>query len=208
MNSYPYLDAKARPVFTNDLGDIIPRTLNHARQIDISTSPLVPATQLRKNLDYMHMAGELDGGIPVLRDGILVGLIPGPDLEFALDGLGDEAGALCLMSASARWQGLFAGVGDGTGAAGGGTCSPPGARDAEEDPAATRRVDPTDFTPYIDPAPVALDISSPMDLVFECFVKLGLRYVCVLREGKFAGLLHKKAFVRYVKELEEAEGKR
>ena len=38
-------------------------------------------------------------------------------------------------------------------------------------------------------APVALDIRSPMDLVYECFVKLGLRYICVLRDGKYAGMV-------------------
>jgi hypothetical protein len=36
---------------------------------------------------------------------------------------------------------------------------------------------------------VALDIHSPMDLVYECFVKLGLRYICVLRDGKYAGMV-------------------
>jgi chloride channel 3/4/5 len=36
---------------------------------------------------------------------------------------------------------------------------------------------------------MALDINSPMDLVYECFVKLGLRYVCVTKEGRFAGLV-------------------
>lgn len=40
-----------------------------------------------------------------------------------------------------------------------------------------------------DQAPVALDIRSPLDLVYECFVKLGLRYICVLRDGKFAGIV-------------------
>lgn len=38
-------------------------------------------------------------------------------------------------------------------------------------------------------APVALDIRSPMDLVYECFVKLGLRYICVLRDGRYAGMV-------------------
>lgn len=28
-----------------------------------------------------------------------------------------------------------------------------------------------------------------MDLVYECFVKLGLRYVCITREGRFAGMV-------------------
>lgn len=53
-------------------------------------------------------------------------------------------------------------------------------------------------------APVALDIHSPMDLVFQCFVKLGLRYICVLRDGQYAGLIHKKTFVKYVNELDSA----
>ena len=67
-----------------------------------------------------------------------------------------------------------------------------------------REPDRTDLTPYIDPAPMALDIHSPMDLVFQCFVKLGLRYICVLKDGRYMGLVHKKAFVKYIKELEEA----
>lgn len=67
-----------------------------------------------------------------------------------------------------------------------------------------------------------------MDLVYECFVKLGLRYVCVTREGKYAGMVnllpypispihpsqssankeqtHKKTFVKYMRELEERDG--
>lgn len=81
---------------------------------------------------------------------------------------------------------------------------------------------------------MALDIRSPMDLVYECFVKLGLRYICVLRDGKYAGMVsfsppfstfcrvdvvalltpwwggggqtHKKTFVKYMRELEEKEG--
>ena len=27
-----------------------------------------------------------------------------------------------------------------------------------------------------------------MDLVYECFVKLGLRYICVTKEGRYAGM--------------------
>lgn len=67
-----------------------------------------------------------------------------------------------------------------------------------------------------------------MDLVYECFVKLGLRYICVLKDGKYAGMVgsdfslalsllwatllpmadwlrqtHKKTFVKYMRELEK-----
>lgn len=175
MNSYPLLDNKIRPIFTSDLSAITPKVRSH-RVIDISTSPLVSAQTLRRKLQILHDAGEIDGGLPIVRHSLLVGLIPAPDLEFALDKLTDEQ-SLCLMATNVPWHEHI--------------------EDEEQE------IDPTDFTPYIDPAPVALDIHSPMDLVFQCFVKLGLRYVCVLRDGQYAGLVHKKAFVRYVKELEE-----
>jgi chloride channel 3/4/5 len=164
MNSYPFLENKHRPTFTNELGDILPRTLRDSRCIDISESPLVPASDLRDKLISLHAAGEVDGGLPVLRGGVLVGLIPAPDLEFALDGLENEENSLCLMATDVRWQGTSGGEDD-------------------------NETDPTDFTAFIDPAPVALDVASPMDLVYECFVKLGLRYICALRDGHYAGMV-------------------
>ncbi|KAI1632107.1 chloride channel [Biscogniauxia mediterranea] len=175
MNSYPYLDNKHKPMFTSDLADIVTRG-RRERIIDISDSPLVPASSLRAKLEHLHRAGELDGGLPILRDDILVGLIPAPDLEFALDNLEDEDRSLCLMADIPSID--------------------------EEDHTSQ---DPTDFTPYIDPAPVALDIRSPMDLVYECFSKLGLRYICVLKDGRYAGMTHKKRFVKYIRELEEQQ---
>ncbi|KAI1423813.1 chloride channel [Xylaria sp. FL1777] len=177
MNSYPYLDNKHKPLFTGELADIVPR-VRRERVIDITNSPVVPATALRAKLEVLHRAGELDGGLPILRDDVLVGLIPAPDLEYALDNLEDESSSLCLM------------------------VQVPSIDDEDDD-----RPDPTDFTPYIDPAPVALDIKSPLELVHECFAKLGLRYICVLKNGRYAGMTHKKRFVKYVRELEEEEHK-
>jgi len=177
LNSYPFLNNKNKPVFTSEFADITPR-VRRERIIDISNSPLVSAKSLRKKLEVLHQAGEVDGGIPIIRDEVLVGLIPAPDLEFALDNHGDETSSLCLMTSINSF-------------------------DDSDDEAES---DPTDFTPYIDPAPMALDIRSPMDLVYECFAKLGLRFVCVTKEGRDAGLVHKKTFVKYMKELEDKEG--
>ncbi|PQE08207.1 Chloride channel 3 protein [Rutstroemia sp. NJR-2017a WRK4] len=176
LNAYPFLNNKHKPVFTSDLADIVPR-VRRERVIDISVSPMIPASSLRNKLEILHQAGEVDGGLPIIRDDVLVGLIPAPDLEFALDNLDDETSTLCLMATVNNY-------------------------DSDDE----GRTDPTDFTPYIDPAPVALDIRSPMDLVYECFVKLGLRYICVLKEGRYAGMTHKKTFVKYMRELEEREG--
>ena len=91
--------------------------------IDISTSPLVSATSLRAKLQLLHEAGELDGGLPIIRDDVLVGLIPAPDLEFGLDHLDDEPNSLCLMTKVQSF-------------------------DDSDDEAP---LDPTDFTIYIDP---------------------------------------------------------
>ncbi|KAG9200312.1 hypothetical protein G6514_007136 [Epicoccum nigrum] len=187
MNSYPFLDNKIRPIFTSELGDITPR-LRPDRIIDISEDSLIPATELRVMQQLLQMAGELDGGVPIVKHGVLVGLIPAPDLEFALDKLDNEDNTLCLMSPQVDW------------AAG-------REPQASSDDGETAQSDPSDFTPYIDPAPIALDVHSPMDLVYECFVKLGLRYICVVRDGKYAGMIHKKTFVKYMKELEIQEKK-
>ena len=159
MNSYPFLNNKHKPIFTSDLADILPRARKE-RVIDITNSPVVPASSLRTKLELLHKAGELDGGLPIIRNDILVGLIPAPDLEYALDNLPDEGSGMCLMA------------------------HVPNIDDSDDG-----SPDPCDFTPFIDPAPVALDIRSPMDLVYECFVKLGLRYICVLRDGRYAGMV-------------------
>lgn len=174
MNSYPFLDNKIRPIFTSELGDITPR-LRPDRIIDISEDSLIPATELRVMQQLLQMAGELDGGVPIVKHGVLVGLIPAPDLEFALDKLDNEDNTLCLMSPQVDW------------AAG-------REPQASSDDGETAQSDPSDFTPYIDPAPIALDVHSPMDLVYECFVKLGLRYICVVRDGKYAGMVRKMIF--------------
>jgi chloride channel 3/4/5 len=129
MNSYPYLNNKTKPIFTSDLADIMPR-VRKERIIDISNSPLVPATTLRQKLGILHEAGEVDGGLPIIRDDTLVGLIPAPDLEFGLDNLDREEESLCLMTAVRSFD-----------------------EEDDEMPA-----DPTDFTPYIDPVSYPFDL--------------------------------------------------
>jgi chloride channel 3/4/5 len=42
-----------------------------------------------------------------------------------------------------------------------------------------------------------------MELVFELFSKLGLRYLCIVEGGKYVGVVHKKMFLAYLKGLEK-----
>ncbi|EEP75920.1 CLC channel protein [Uncinocarpus reesii 1704] len=176
MNSYPYLDNKLNPITDTELGEIVP-PVRMSRIIDITESPLIPASELRIKLDRLLRGGELDSGLPILRNKVLVGFIPAPELEFALDTLETED-TMCLMSMNTSWHNV-----------------------EDQD-----GFEPTDFTPYIDPSPVALDVHSPINLVYQCFVKLGLRYMCVLRDGQYAGLVHKKWFVKFIKETHKSEG--
>ncbi|EAW06390.1 chloride channel protein [Aspergillus clavatus NRRL 1] len=175
MNSYPFLDNKIQLLSDAELGDIV-RPIRRSRIIDISESSLVPATELRSKLQHLLMAGELDSGLPILRDDILCGIIPAPDLEYALDTIEDEEHTVCLMSMDSSSAVL----------------------DQDYD----HGIIWVDFRRFIDPAPISLDIHSPVDLVYQCFAKLGVRYLCVLRDGQYAGLVHKKAFVKYVKQNE------
>ena len=205
MNSYPFLDNKASLVFDSELGEITPRP-RLDRLIDITISPLVKANELRAKLNRLQNAGELDGGLPIIKDRVLMGMIPLPDLEFALDRVGDEDNALCRMhthdhpyNTHARRLAVFNHDSD-----------PDSDTDArEQDDLLFYSQEPVDMTPFIDNAPVALDVHSPMDLVYQCFSKLGLRYICVLEDGMYRGMVHKKVFVRYCKTMEhdfEASG--
>jgi chloride channel 3/4/5 len=98
MNNYPFLDNKgSHPTTDQTLGDLSRSTGRH-RTIDISSSALVRAKDLRGKLDYLLMAGELDSGLPIVRDTVLVGMIAATDLEFALDGLEDGYAEFCIMS--------------------------------------------------------------------------------------------------------------
>ncbi|CAI7620806.1 unnamed protein product, partial [Penicillium manginii] len=172
MNAYPFLDSKLQPISDAELGDIV-RPARKKRTIDISGSPFVPASELRSKLEDLLMAGELDSGLPILRNGVLTGLIPAPDLEYALDTLGeDEDHTICLMSMDSSIA-IY---------------------DSENEDLLQ-----DDFTRYIDPSPIALDVHSPIDLVYQCFAKLGLRYLCVIQNGQYVGLVHKKSFVKYMK---------
>lgn len=200
MNSYPFMDNRSNPVFDTELEEITPR-LRPQRIIDISISPHVRASDLRSKLTLLQNAGEIDGGLPIVRDKVLVGLIPAPDLEFALDQiLGPEEETLCLMSNGVHDANNYASwwinqVEEE---------SIRNSDNEEIEPIQNENQEPehADLTPYIDPAPLALDVHSPMDLVYQCFVKLGLRYICVVEDGQYRGMVHKKVFVQYVRELD------
>ncbi|KAG0211925.1 hypothetical protein BGX28_007207 [Mortierella sp. GBA30] len=62
-----------------------------------------------------------------------------------------------------------------------------------------------DFTPFTDQAPLSVSLFSSMDLVMELFIKLGIKYVCVVKAGELYGMIHKKRLLSFLKENDEKQ---
>ncbi|KAF8934402.1 hypothetical protein BGZ58_005717 [Dissophora ornata] len=62
-----------------------------------------------------------------------------------------------------------------------------------------------DFTPFTDQAPLAVSLFSSMDLVMELFIKLGIKYICVVKAGEHYGMIHKKRLLSFLKENDEKQ---
>ncbi|KAI1296089.1 hypothetical protein EDD11_007575 [Mortierella claussenii] len=75
-----------------------------------------------------------------------------------------------------------------------------GTTDLLRDPAHTM-----DFTPFTDQAPLSVSLFSSMDLVMELFIKLGIKYVCVVKAGEHYGMIHKKRLLSFLKENDEKQ---
>ncbi|KAJ2778488.1 hypothetical protein H4R18_004559 [Coemansia javaensis] len=63
---------------------------------------------------------------------------------------------------------------------------------------------PNDFTPFVDQTPLTISPSSPIELVANLLSRLGVSYLCVADKGVYCGVIFKKAYIGYLKELEEA----
>ncbi|PIA14274.1 hypothetical protein COEREDRAFT_47288 [Coemansia reversa NRRL 1564] len=63
---------------------------------------------------------------------------------------------------------------------------------------------PNDFTPFVDQTPLTISANSPIELVANLLGRLGISYLCVTDGGTFCGVIFKKAYIGYLKELEEA----
>ncbi|WVQ99955.1 hypothetical protein IAU59_007098 [Kwoniella sp. CBS 9459] len=63
---------------------------------------------------------------------------------------------------------------------------------------------PYDLSRYIDRAPITVQIHSPLELVQQLFVKLGVRQIIVTNSrGVFQGMVTKKSWLKFLRELEE-----
>lgn len=221
-NDFPFLDNRVPTAFDSQLSDLV-TMLPKSEIIDVQNSIYVSSTRLRQMLSVLQNRGEFDGCIPILKGKALMGLISAPELEFALDRIQtrceeleyDEA-VLCKMpvrdSDMKRYHRHYNGL-NGADVSGDEEATTPGHDTADyfgfpmryESQAGSDDSDDIrqelsrigDLTPFIDRVPITMDIHSPLALVQMMFTQLGTRIICVVREGRFVGVLHKKKFIDF-----------
>ncbi|KAK9476328.1 chloride channel [Lipomyces japonicus] len=199
-NNFPFLDNQRTPGFSATLHDIVPKSTIAANStvIDITDTPYASAKSLRTRISVLQASDELDGSLPILRNQILVGLLPVPELEYALDkikerdavangyphnnlaAIPDSPDMLCHISVDEQEAQRFYQY-----------------QEFHHHNHSNVAGEVTDLTPFVDRSPISLDITSPLAMVHLMFIRLGLRMICVVENGKFWGVLHKKKFIDY-----------
>ncbi|KAH9485429.1 H(+)/Cl(-) exchange transporter 5 [Psilocybe cubensis] len=191
LNQLPYLDSKHEYLWGNlQINDVMYRDADVIRVDKKNT-----VSSLKAQVMSLTSSGSDDGGFPLVRKDInddgyrMVGYIGLNELEHALALVSDDSQdevqfhtAYSHPMASSSISSLQdSGVGT-----------------------ASSSLDPFDFTPYMDQAPLTLVNNSPMELVHQVFVKLGARYVIVTdTDGLYEGVIDKKTWLAFLTNLEE-----
>ncbi|KAK5821416.1 clc channel [Linnemannia elongata] len=187
LNEHPYLDNKKDYNTFGTAADIADRYLE-----TIDVNAVNDVDSLRRKVEILAASGYSDGGLPIVDRGILVGYIASNELGHALD-LAEQKHPDCICVFRNRassnipateiitsLNGLEAQVGMVS--------------------------SPTQEAPYSsDYAPLSVSLFSSMDLVMELFIKLGIKYVCVVKAGEHYGMIHKKRLLSFLKENDEKQ---
>lgn len=225
-NDFPFLPNRIPKAFDSRLSDLV-TVLPRSEIIDVQNSIYISTTQLRQMLLTLQHRGEFDGCIPIVKGKVLMGLISAPELEYALDFIQQRCEELeyyepvmCKLPVREadmkKYHLHYSGLDrhqydeeqsmmyDRDLVAGHDTSDyfgyPVRYEDEEEpqdDEIQRELCRIADLTPYIDRVPITMDIHSPLSLVQMMFTQVGTRIICVIREGKFVGLLHKKKFINF-----------
>jgi len=171
LNDYPFLDNKREYIHTEGINHILEKKLELIKSEEPNTVGVI-----RQKLTSLAESGYPDGGFPILDGSNLVGYIAANDLEHAL-----EESTMADDSAPCFFRPV----------------SQPCGGDAFFD----TNVTVNDMTAYVDQAPLTISINASMEVVLELFIKLGVRYLCVMEHSKFVGVIYKKRLLAYLHEL-------
>ncbi|KAG5439935.1 hypothetical protein PCANB_000217 [Pneumocystis canis] len=187
LNEYPYLDTKSKYTFSSYLSELLPSPITvYHTTIDLSFNSAISYTKLKNMLKYVKNEGYIDGGFPIVYNKTLVGYISAHELEHALDIIKSKFSNKDIETIKCYLMPIE-------------IANSMSSFNTESYPLS----DPTDLRSYVDKAPISLNKEAPMELVYEMFSKLGLKYLCILDGTDFVGVVHRKRFVRYLKEIEK-----
>ena len=119
--------------------------------------------------------GLMDTGFPILLDKQLVGFIEANELKFALKSVREHGLDVACYFTKEQVEKI---------------------KKLQVD---TDLSNYNDFTLFVNYAPVIISPESSQDFVFQLFLKLGVRYVCVVDlYGVFLGIIHKKRIISFL----------
>ncbi|KAI9474433.1 clc channel [Coemansia mojavensis] len=183
---HPYFDTKTQYIHTR-------RTAAELMQTDLETVCVDFENEnslalLSARLSRISQRGLGDGGFPVVNSrGHLLGWIACAELEFAIARCSTlDPSTVCFFN-NPLWQMDYPPLVPES------TINVPQYKDRLND-----------FTPFVDQTPLTISANSPIELVANLLSRLGISYLCVVDKGVYCGVIFKKAYIGYVKELEEA----
>lgn len=206
-NDFPFLANKKLHDFKrySDLKELI-HGIGDTIFVDITEKATVKATELRVLLIELQLKGMVDGCIPIIKnDRKLVGMLPAPELELALDKISRYCDEYDIPSENVEIQ-LASSEDHSLETSSVMTFDTLELGQFEsnelsnEQLALTLLGKLTDFSKIIEYSPIMLDVDSPLSLVETLFTKLGNRYICILEDGDFIGFVHKKIFIDYCRD--------
>ncbi|KZT10826.1 uncharacterized protein LAESUDRAFT_721216 [Laetiporus sulphureus 93-53] len=189
LSQLPYLDAKLNYVWDNhQIDDVM------GREVDtICVDHENTVKSLRDQLQRLLVNGNSDSGFPILRNvGVkkrMVGYIGANELEHALSIVADNADERVFFHPNNTYTH--------------GRRMTSSTSSLAETGSYMVDIDPFDFSPYMDKAPLTIQSNSPLELAQQFFTKLGARYVVVIdTDGYYEGVIDKKAWLAFLHELE------
>ncbi|CAL1706418.1 unnamed protein product [Somion occarium] len=187
LSQLPYLNPKRDYIWGSyQINDVTERDVDVIRVDESNT-----VKSLRDKLQSLLNSGNDDSGFPILRpddrESRLVGYIGASELEHALTIVAEDANQTISFHPTAPY----------------GHSQMTSSISSLEAGSHIHHNDPSDFSCYMDQAPLTVQSNSPLELVQQLFAKLGARYVVVTdTDGYYEGVIDKKTWLTFLDQLE------
>jgi chloride channel 3/4/5 len=189
---HPFLDEDACLAIVKDtdhapqVQDLIPPPQTMAEiTLIVNKDGVITRRILQEKLVLLQRRGLMDAGLVLVRERNLVGYFPQGEIEFALNELSQKEQRLQLLLPHFESMTTIE------------------EQDEDQDVDVASGI--LDLTNFVDRTPLSVVDTAPIEFAISMFAKLGLRYLCITREGtgELRGVVIKKRLVAW---LEKQKG--